>query len=592
MDAVELQAQSQTISLLPINGTQFSAGKKVIYELTPDLGFMKASRGESYLVFTVRNSGTHRWMFCTSGQSLIQRVDIFSMATGQQLESLQEYNKVMWLLDQHGQVAHGVQQSYEGLRKDVTSLETHANGATAPRLITSDGSAESVMNSIISPIKTDGTAVFQGWQVCVPLKAGIFSCFQEEKLTPLMALGGLRIELTLEDEALVCAPIQPIIAGEPHRIVSSKLLPWTVAQGADTSTLTIAGTTVVATELVAGQMVSVQATGLPAQSVRITSITQAGANVSVVVDTASDVSGGNGRLFPGVRVANAGAGTTATLADTTVESSGLVVGQKVSFSDEGTTASTEKTITALAQAGDNVTITFVGNLDLSGGRGMMIVTPTQWEAGRGYAVDAVEYRLQQIIPPKSIIDKIASGLQYSFRSWTLFFDSIPSGSRRHQVEIPSVSSMAKCIWSHFSFASKDQDPNMPQYYTGATPDEVALNSLQYFINNKLFPLRDYDPRVKHDRPQQYNELQKAFSAMGTPARSFGDASGSNLDGYSNTFLASRELARGRYVYSLREAEPSIRLAFAATRDEICRVNTFVWSDMVVRADGSGIAVVL
>ena len=592
MSAIEMSAQSQKISLLPINGTQFTAGKKVIFELTPDLGFMKAARDESYLVFTVRNSGTARWMFATSGQSLIQRVDIFSMATGQQLESLQEYNKMMWILDQYSQVTHGIKQSYEGLRKNVTSLETFANGATAPRLISSDETADSVMNSIISPIKTDGTLVPLGWQVCVPLKAGIFSCFGEEKLTPLIAMGGLRVELTLEDEALVCAPIQPIVGAREFRIVTDQSSAITVTQGANTSTLSIAGTTVVATGLIAGQAVNVMATGLAVQVVRITSIVQAGANVTIVVDTASDVSGGNGRLIPGVKVTNAGAGTTATLAGTTIEKSGLAVGQSVTFSDEGTTAATAKVITALAQAGADVTITFVGNLDLSGGRAMMCVTESQWESGRGYAIDSLEYRVQQVMGTKQMLDNVSKGLLYSFRSWDLFFDSIPAASRRHQVEIPSVSSMAKCVMSHFSFASKDRDPNMPQYYTGTTPDDLALNSLQYFINNKLFPLRDYDPRVKRDRPQQYNELQKAFSAMGTPARSFGDASGSNLDGYSNTFLATRELARGRFVYSLREAEPSIRLAFSATRDEICRVNSFVWSEKVVRVEGTNISVVL
>jgi len=416
MSAIEMSAQSQKISLLPINGTQFTAGKKVIFELTPDLGFMKAARDESYLVFTVRNSGTARWMFATSGQSLIQRVDIFSMATGQQLESLQEYNKMMWILDQYSQVTHGIKQSYEGLRKNVTSLETFANGATAPRLISSDETADSVMNSIISPIKTDGTLVPLGWQVCVPLKAGIFSCFGEEKLTPLIAMGGLRVELTLEDEALVCAPIQPIVGAREFRIVTDQSSAITVTQGANTSTLSIAGTTVVATGLIAGQAVNVMATGLAVQVVRITSIVQAGANVTIVVDTASDVSGGNGRLIPGVKVTNAGAGTTATLAGTTIEKSGLAVGQSVTFSDEGTTAATAKVITALAQAGADVTITFVGNLDLSGGRAMMCVTESQWESGRGYAIDSLEYRVQQVMGTKQMVDNVSNGLLYSFRS--------------------------------------------------------------------------------------------------------------------------------------------------------------------------------
>lgn len=595
MSAVELQAQSQSISLLPLNGTQFTSGKKVIFELTPDLGFMRASRGESYLSFTVRNSGTARWMFATSGQSLIQRVDIFSMATGQQLESLQEYNKMMWLIDQYGQAAHGIQQSSEGMRRHVTSLKTLASGATTPRLVSSDGTPESVMNSIISPITTAGVMVKQGWQVLVPLKAGLFSCFQEEKLTPIMALGGLRIELTLEVEALVCVPIQPIIISQELRIVRPSATSFFTINAVNSATFTVTGGA--AAGLVAGQTVFCDAQGVGANLRQIVSVTPVGANATVVLSAAFDATAGaNPRLVVGMPLTNAGELNTVDVAQTSVEQCGLAVGQAITLSSNGVAAVT-RNITAIAVQGNGVRITFDGDaIDFSAAADAnaanVHVTEAQWEAARSYAVDALEYRVQQIMPPKSIVDKVDRGIAYSFRSWDLFFDSIPSGSRRHQVEIPSVSSMAKSIWSHFSFASEDQDPNMPQYYTGATPDDMALNSLQYFINNKLFPLRDYDPRVKRDRPQQYNELQKAFSAMGTGAASFGDASGSNLDGYSNTFLACRELARGRYVYSLREAEPSIRLSFASTRSEITRVNTFVWSDKVVRVGGDGISVIL
>lgn len=593
-DPVVQTAKSQNISLLPLNGTTFTAQKKVIFELPPSLGFIRASRDESYLVFTVRNSGTARWMFPTSGQCLIDRVDITSMETGQPLESLQQYNKAMWILDQYNKVSHSIGQSSEGMRRFMTSLQTFSNGATASRLISSDETPDSVMNSIISPITETGAAVFQGWKVVVPLRAGIFNCFSEEKLTPLMALGGLRIEFTLADTPLVCVPIQPILDSQEFRIVHTSTLPWVVTQGAaGTSQLSIANQTIVGTELVPGQMIHVKATGLAIQAVRITSLVQSGTSVLVNVDTASDVSGGNGKLFQGPPVSNGGAGLTATLADTTIEKSGLVVGQSVTFSDDGTTVATAKVITALAQAGADVTITFVGNLDLSGGNGMMVVTPSQWSAGATYAIDALEYRVQQMIVPPQISQKLfKNGLDYSFRSWDLFFDSIPAASRRHQVEIPSVTSMGKSIMSHFTFSSKEQDPNMPQYYTGAHPDELYLNSLQFFINNKQMPLRPYDPRRTRDRPQQLNELQKAFSAMGQKAKSFGIGSGSNLDGYSNTFLACRELARGRYVYSLREAEPSMRLAFTSTRDEVVRVDTLVWADKIINVSAVGLSVIL
>lgn len=686
MSALELTQQSETISILAINGTSFSPGKKVIFELTDDLGFIKASRGESYLVFNLKNNSTARWMLATSGQCLIDRVDIFSMSTGQQLESLQNYGQVQWFLDQYGQVSHGVQQSTEGMRSEVTSLQTFFNGATAPRLVSSNGTPEEVMNSQFSPIQINGTPAFQPWQICVPLKAGIFNCYSEEKLTPILGLGGLKIELTLQSNALSLVPITPVKDGSQVRIVTDQTTAVAVAGVTTTQiTWTQAGLTVVGSELHPGQIVYLRTDAVPLTASRITSIVQGAGVLTINHETAVDMTGANPRLIFGLPCHNGSVTTLLRVSGTTIEESGFCVGQTLSFSDLGTTAVKNVTITAMTQSltgivtgasslpdligpispttpgsadgtdgvqaglaverygvalvgceasatvagtvctdftittsgttdifpGDVLSIitdqttapTFVATnghveltvdtaTDASGLTGQLAMSSSQWSSQASYSVESLEYRAQQISPPGKIVDKISKGMTYSFRSWDLFYDSIPAASRRHQIEIPSVSSMAKCIMSHFVSSSYEQDPNIQQYYTGMTPDELKLNSLQYFINNKLFPLRDYDPRVLEDRPQVYNELQKAFSAMGTGAKSFGDASGSNLNGYSNTFLACRELARGRYVYSLREAEPSVRLAFTGSRDEIVRVNTFVWSDRVIRVDGSGLSVIL
>ena len=589
--ALELQSQSQNISLLAINGSSFLPGGKVIWEIPADLGFIRASRGESYLAFELKNTGSARWMLATSGQCLIDRVDIFSMDTGQQIESLQNYGQVQWHLDQYSSVSHGMVQSTEGMRKDVTSLQTFGNGATGPRLNSSDGQPESVMNSVFSPIVSEsGVKVSQPWKILVPLRAGVFGSYSDEKLTPLMAFGGLRVEITLQSEALSLTPLCPIVDAEVRRIVNP-VGEYTVTQGGNTSTLIIAGSDAQSCGIFPGDSIYVVATGLAIQTVRVTSVTTVGSTVSLVVDKASDVSGGDGNVLLGIQCSNGGAGLTATLADTTVETCGLSVGQSVTLSD--TAVSQERVITALSNVGDDVTLTYAGNVDLSAGRASCYVTPDQWTSGAKYSVESLEYRIQQIMPPKNVVDSVLKpGFMYKFRTWDVFFDSIPASSRRHQLEIPSVSSMAKCIMSHYSSSTHEENPNMQQYYYGMTPDDLKMNSLQYFINNKLFPLRAYDPRRTKDRPQQYNEMQKAFSSMGSGAFSFGDASGSNLDGYSNTFLSCRELARGRYVYSLRDAEPSVRLAFTGSRDEIVRVNTYVWSDRVVSSGPGGFSVIL
>ena len=590
MSAAQLNSQSQSISLLPINGNNFGPGKRVIWEVPADLGFMRASRGESYLAFELKNAGTARWMLATSGQSLIDRVDIFSMATGQQLESLQNYGQVQWFLDQYGQVSHSIKQSTEGMRKEVTSLQTFPNGDTCPRLVTSDGEPESVMNSVFSPIvSASGVKVFQPWKILVPLRAGLFNCYSDEKLTPLMALGGLRIEITLQSEALTLVPICPIASANPRRIVNAQGH-YDVTQGADTSELLVAATTVPVLGIFPGDVIYFATTGTGAISVRVDTVSKSGTSVLLKMRQTCTVAAG-AQILLGIKCSNAGAGLTATLAATTVETCGLVVGQSVTF--YSTTQQEVRVITALVQAGADVTLTYAVNLDLTGNMGICFVSPAQWTTAAKYSVESLEYRVQQIMPTSAMIDKVQKPeFMYQFRTWDLFYDSIPASSLRHQIEVASVSSMAKCMMTHFSSSSFEQNPNMQQYYTGMTSDDLKLNSLQYFVNNKLFPLRDYDPRRTKDRPQQYNEMQKAFSSMGTPAYSFGDASGSNLNGYSNTFLACRELARGRYVYSLRDAEPSIRLAFAGPRDEIVRANTYVWSDRVIQVNAKGISIIL
>jgi len=678
-----MATSAQSISLLPINGVSFLPGSRVIYEIPADISFIRAARGESYLAFEVRNSGTMRWMFPTSGQSLISRVDISSLASGTSYESLPQYGQVMYQLDQYGQVEHSMKQSTEGMRDDPTALQTFANGATAARLITSDGTPQQVMNSIISPITTTGVAKFNAWKVLVPLRAGIFAAFGPEKLTPILALGGLRIELTLQSESLVCCPISPIQDDNPKKIVKTQTTIQAVTQGGNTSTLVLAGTTVPACEYRPGDVVwvkaAITANDLTVKSYRITSVAQSGADVHIVVDGEAEVTT-SGFIYPGLRCVTGAANTEVNVPGTTIESSGLCVGQTVSISGNS------RAITAMAsqngiidpatgycraafvgkpttpganldnaapEAGVAVTVngaasvitadvTVVGNVattftidnvgttalypgdvlsfdvttaggdktdptyvvtesdviltvaavDITDGNGNLVVTPESKATQCKYAIDSLEYRVQQVFPPKPLIDKLMKGMMYSFRTYVPHYDNIPAGSRRYEVDIPSVTSMGKCLMTHFSSSTYDEDPNMPQFYTGMTPDDLKLNSLQYQINDKRFPLSAYDPRVLQDRPEVYNEIQKAFTYMGTGAYSFGTATGSNLNGYCNTFLACRGLAGANYVYPLRSANPEILLGFSASRDEIVRVNTFVWADKVISIQGSGVSVIL
>ena len=109
----------------------------------------------------------------------------------------------------------------------------------------------------------------------------------------------------------------------------------------------------------------------------------------------------------------------------------------------------------------------------------------------------------------------------------------------------------------------NQDLGISQYYEGLAPGEAGFNlsSVVYFINNKLYPLRAYDPRCIGDKVITQNELVKSWGAINKMPKCLGSAHGHDLDIYTNRFLHARELARGQAVFNLQNAEPQIRLAF-------------------------------
>ena len=73
--------------------------------------------------------------------------------------------------------------------------------------------------------------------------------------------------------------------------------------------------------------------------------------------------------------------------------------------------------------------------------------------------------------------------------------------------------------------------------------------------------------------------------------SLGSADFGDLNGYSNKFLFSRELARQGFVFDLRNAEPEVRLQFSGVRNSVLRVNTFVFSKRIVQTSAQGVQVI-
>ena len=133
------------------------------------------------------------------------------------------------------------------------------------------------------------------------------------------------------------------------------------------------------------------------------------------------------------------------------------------------------------------------------------------------------------------------------------------------------------------------------YYYGveATSQGFNINSVVYFINNKLYPLRAYDPKRNVDKVIQVNELVKAMSTLGFKPKNLGNTDAFNGDIQANRFIIARELARGNMVYNLQNAEPQLRLGFSAARGADAylqqRTNTtmrtYVFAKKIIHIDG-------
>ena len=192
---------SKFISLVPTNGSIFDggSGRKIIFELEPSLGFVKGR--DSYLNLQILNNDTterQRVMFnnLAGADSIINRVDVYSLKTGQHLETLQNYNQ--WA---------GIENQYfYDDKTNIRSLggvgsEAYANDVvdTAGNVQPTAPLANSVNDGVLSPVDTNGNPVYNFRNFTCPLKCGIFRWWDDERLCPILNLLGLRIEITLED---------------------------------------------------------------------------------------------------------------------------------------------------------------------------------------------------------------------------------------------------------------------------------------------------------------------------------------------------------------------------------------------------------
>ena len=196
---------ARTVSIVPQNGTEFDVtkGQKVIFEIDPAMGLIKGR--DSYLAMDVLNSSSDHQRLCLDSSAgvdgLISRVDIYSLRTGKHLETMENYNQFMAIANQYYFEDKTNIQNLQGCGNKVYSQEKEAGGDVVPV----ESNVNNVEDAILSPVVDEptgtGTAkpAYNFRRFVSPLKCGVFRYWDDERLCPVAALQGLRIELTLED---------------------------------------------------------------------------------------------------------------------------------------------------------------------------------------------------------------------------------------------------------------------------------------------------------------------------------------------------------------------------------------------------------
>lgn len=507
---------SKIISLVPINGTDFDVneGQKVIFELPPNLGLVKGR--DSYIALDVLNNSSDNNRLgldqMAGASSLINRVDLYSLRDGTHLETLQHYNQMISYVNQYLFQDKTNLQSLEGCGKDLYAEKFDGAGADK----NTELSVNHVEDSVLSPINSaDGSAMYSFRRYTIPLKAGLFAWWNDERLCPVAAFGGLRIELTLES---------------PDRALHQLQTGGVNAAG---------GAADISPDATAAACLKCRDEGGAYQAVR-------------------------------------------TDQDLAIEKCGFSVGNKITIFDSNNAGGEERTITAIAVAGSTkCEITFDG-AQLAAATDISVKLTSVSRAAK----IKPQFRVVSVAPPQDFLSRISGGFQYQFTTWDYHTSTIISTSTQHQVELNSVATKALAIQSSFVNNSNEKKEMFSSYFAGSAPRQTNLNSYQYFINNRLMPVRAIDPRPTEHKVSAMNELKKTWDSVSMEAQDFGNDDGKNLEKYTNTFLIGRQLAKKPYYYDLKDSEGQIRLGFSAAPGDNYQVNTFVWNNKVVNV-GAG-----
>ena len=518
---------TKIISLVPTNGTEFDlkTSQKVIFEIPANIALMKGR--DSYMVWDIENTSSDNNRLAVNSQAgceaVISRVDIYALRDGTHIETLEHYNQIAAMANQYLYEDKTNLQSLQGCGKKVYANDKSAAAAGVSPVL---GSVHNPEDSQLSPVNsTDGTQAFNFRRFTAPLKSGFLGrWWDDERLCPVLATGGVRVEITLEN---------PDVA---LQVLNNSLL------------------------------------------------NQAGAAADITPEAAVGL---------GAACINRGGATNIfSVESTTVAACGFAVGNKVNLDgDIGAgvvNLGSARTITTIAQNANDVDITFNGAaIAASNSNSIRLASAVKSAKVRP------SWRVVSVAPPDGMINSISGGLQYEFTSYNYHTSSLLASAQQHQVELNSVATRAQCIMSSFVNESNTTKGGFSSYFSGAVPAELKLNSVQYFLKNRLQPVRAYNPGLTGQRIIAQHELAKSFDSISYEAVDLGNSDGANLEVYTNNFMIGRQLAKRPYYYDLKEAEGQIRLGFSATRTDNYTINTFVWNKFILNVGaGADIALVI
>ena len=286
---------------------------------------------------------------------------------------------------------------------------------------------------------------------------------------------------------------------------------------------------------------------------------------------------------------------TSTKNFTNLQNTGLSIGQTIRITSDhattgtGTAVDETTVITDLAITTNKLVVTYAGGLTMAENVKVSLpITNTT-----SYKLKNMELKLLEVIPPQNLLKQVIKESQVDFISYETFRGNLPASSLTHQEDLPSVATKAKSLFTHYTDTTLENDAYHPNYYLGVSPKELNLNSVQYFIQNKLYPLRAYDPSHYQDKIVSLNELNKGMKAIGKNIKSLGGGGAGDINDYSYTYLTSRELARGEdFVYNLKDSEAQIRLGFSTARTNNMKLQTFCFSVRSVMISDSNLSLVL